>query len=180
MKRGIVLAILALAAPALAQAKNWQLLRSTLTYHVTHPLHEAEGVSHAARGKGVCAQGTCNFLVAAPVKSFQSGDTNRDLHMLQVTRGAQFPMVVVRVTVPAAALHPGSLKANLEVQFAGQDVHYAQVPFQVTAQGSDLSLTGTVPATLTDFKITPPELLMMPIHNRIPVTVSMTWGPAKG
>jgi hypothetical protein len=180
MKRWVILATLALATPALTQARSWQLLRSTLTYHITHPLHQAEGVSHAARGKGVCQQGTCNFLVAAPVKSFQSGDTNRDLHMLQVTRGAQYPMVVVRVMVPAAELHPGTLKANLEVQFAGQDVHYAQIPFQVSAQGQDLSLTGTIPATLTDFKITPPELLMMPIRNQIPVTVAMTWGPAGG
>jgi hypothetical protein len=178
MKRWVVLAMLGLAAPTLAQARSWQLLRSTLTYHITHPLHEAEGVSRAARGKGVCQQGTCNFLVAAPVKSFQSGDTNRDLHMLQVTRGAQYPMVVVRVTVAEAALHAGTLKADLEVQFAGQDVHYARVPFRVTAQGQDLSLSGTIPATLTDCKITPPELLMMPIRNQIPVTVQMTWGPA--
>jgi hypothetical protein len=30
------------------------------------------------------------------VKSFDSGDSNRDLHMLQATRGAQFPLVTVR------------------------------------------------------------------------------------
>ncbi len=177
MRKWLGVAVLALAAPALAQAGSWQLLRSTLIYHVVHPLHHAEGVSHAARGKGVCQAGTCNFLVAAPVNSFQSGDTNRDLHMLQVTRGAQYPMVVVRVTVPQSALHSGTLKANLEVQFAGQDVHYNQVPFQVAAKGPDLTLSGTIPATLTDFKITPPELLMMPIRNQIPVTVQMTWGP---
>ncbi len=177
MKKWLGVAVLLLAAPAMAQARTWQLQSSTLTYHVVHPLHHAEGVSHAARGKGVCQAGTCNFLVAAPVKSFQSGDTNRDLHMLQVTRGAQYPMVVVRVTVPLAELHPGTLKADLEVQFAGQDVHYAQVPFQISAQGKDLVLSGTVPATLTDFKITPPELLMMPIRNQIPVTVRMTWAP---
>jgi hypothetical protein len=29
------------------------------------------------------------------VKSFDSGDNNRDLHMLQVTRGPQFPLIGV-------------------------------------------------------------------------------------
>ena len=62
-----------------------------------------DGVSHAARGKGVFHAGQCDFLIAAPVKSFDSGDSNRDLHMLQVTRGGQFALVNVRTRSPEAA-----------------------------------------------------------------------------
>ena len=40
---------------------QWELQQSTLTYHVSHPLHQVEGVSHAARGKGVCHAGQCDF-----------------------------------------------------------------------------------------------------------------------
>jgi len=54
------------------------LEQSTLTYHVSHPLHQVDGVSHAPRGKGVCKDGQCDFLIAVPVKSFDSGDSNRD------------------------------------------------------------------------------------------------------
>lgn len=80
-------ACLLLALPAFAQSnRQWTLDSSTLTYHITHPLHQVAGTSHAARGKGICHDGQCDFLVAAPVKSFDSGDSNRDLHMLQVTR----------------------------------------------------------------------------------------------
>src|ERR1700685_3688341 len=42
---------------AFAADSQWVLKQSTLTYHVSHPLHESEGVSHAARGKGVCHDG---------------------------------------------------------------------------------------------------------------------------
>ncbi|MGC2474727.1 MAG: hypothetical protein WA485_10360, partial [Candidatus Sulfotelmatobacter sp.] len=66
---------------------TWVLTQSTLTYHVSHPLHQTDGVSHAARGKGVCHEDQCDFLIAVPVKSFDSGDSNRDLHMIQVTKG---------------------------------------------------------------------------------------------
>src|ERR1035441_2130809 len=90
MNRKIFSGFLALASLAGADGQ-WALASSTLTYHVSHPLHESEGTSHVARGKGVCQGGQCNFLIAVPVKSFESGDTNRDLHMLQVTHGAQFP-----------------------------------------------------------------------------------------
>src|SRR5271157_3223461 len=103
MNRKLPIAVLLLAPCALAGADGqWVLGQSTLTYHVSHPLHQSEGISHAARGKGVCHAGQCDFLIAVPVKSFDSRDSNRDLHMLQAVRGAQFPMVSVRTRLSEA------------------------------------------------------------------------------
>jgi hypothetical protein len=164
------------ALPALAQTDGqWILEKSTLSYHMSHPLHQVDGVSHAARGKGVCRAGQCDFLVAVPVKTFDSGDSNRDLHMLQVTRGAQFPIVTVRFRLPQSVLTSPTLHADLDVQFAGQTAHYSQVPFQQTIQGGTHQIVGTIPSTLTDFKIDPPSFLTVPIKNEIPVRVDMTW-----
>ena len=157
--------------------QQWILKESTLTYHVSHPLHQSEGVSHAARGKGICHDGQCNFLIAVPVKSFDSGDSNRDLHMLQVTRGAEFPMVTVRTSLPGSAENSTTVKADIEIQFAGQTAQYKQVAFEMTTQGNDKRISGTIPATLTDFKIEPPTLLTMPVKNEIPIRVEMTWSP---
>src|ERR1035441_5548430 len=126
MNRKILLGFLALASLAGADGQ-WVLASSTLTYHVSHTLHESEGVSHAARGKGVCQGGQCNFLIAAPVKSFESGDSNRDLHMVQVTHGAQFPLVSVRVSLPEAALTSASIHCDVEIEFAGQTAKYKDV-----------------------------------------------------
>jgi hypothetical protein len=153
------------------------LKQSTLAYHVSHPLHQTEGVSRAARGKGVCHEGQCDFLIAVPVKSFDSGDSNRDLHMIQVTRGAEFPMVTVRTRLPEAASASTTIKADIEIQFAGQTARYQQVAFELVTQGDERRITGTIPATLTDFKIDPPSLLTMPVKNDIPIHVEMTWSP---
>jgi hypothetical protein len=178
MKRNILLAFALLAPPVLAAADSqWALEQCTLTYHVSHPLHQSEGVSHAARGKGVCHAGQCDFLIAVPVKSFDSGDSNRDLHMLQVTRGAEFPMVVVRTRLPESAASSATISADLEIQFAGQTAQYKQVPFKLVTQGGETRITGTIPATLVDFKIDPPSLLTMPVKNDIPIRVEMTWRP---
>ena len=130
-----------------------------------------------ARGKGVCHGGQCDFLVAVPVKSFDSGDSNRDLHMIQVVRGAQFPMVTVRFRLPEDAAGSATIRADLEIQFAGQTVEYKQVPFQHAAQGNQARISGTIPATLSDFKIEPPSLLAIPTKNEMPVRVEMTWRP---
>ena len=176
MNKKILAIFLLLALPQLVRADSqWVLAQSTLTYHVSHPLHEADGVSHAARGKGICRAGQCNFLIAAPVKSFDSGNSNRDLHTLEVVRGAQFPLVIVRLRLPDAALTSATIRADLEIQFAGQTVHYKQVPFQRVAKGNETQVTGTIPLKLSDFKITPPSLLAMPIKNEVPVRVDTLW-----
>ena len=162
--------------PAVAQPDSqWVADQSTLSYHMSHPMHEVDGVSHAARGKGVCHAGKCDFLIAVPVKTFDSGDTNRDLHMIEVTRGAQYPMVVVRAYFSEAEIAQPWIHADLEVQFAGQTAHYAQVPFERTQQGGAVRITGTIPLTCSDFKIDRPTFLTVPIKNEIPVRVDMTW-----
>jgi hypothetical protein len=172
------LALLLLAFPRLAPADSqWILQESTLTYHVSHPLHQTEGVSHAAKGKGVCHAGQCDFLIAVAVKSFDSGDSNRDLHMLQVVRGGQFPLITVRTHLPEGASSLATIPADLEVQFAGQTVQYKQIAFQHVTKGSDTLISGTIPLTLTDFKIDPPSLLALPVKNEIPVRVEMKWRP---
>jgi YceI-like protein len=177
MNNKILILFLLLAVPRLFSVDSqWILDRSTLTYHISHPLHQSEGISHAARGKGVCHAGQCEFLIAVPVKSFDSGDSNRDLHMLQVTRGAEFPMVTVRTQLPESASGSATIHADLEIQFAGQTAHYKQVPLDVT-QGKETRISGTIPATLSDFKIDPPSLLTLPVKNEMPVRVDMTWRP---
>ncbi len=173
-----MLTLLFLVLPAFAVAEDqWVLDQSTLTYRVSHPLHQTEGVSHAARGKGVCHSGQCDFLIAVPVKSFDSGDSNRDIHMLQATRGAEFPMVTVRTRIPESERTSATILVDLEVEFAGQTAHYKQVPLQLATQGNQVRISGTIPATLSDFKIEPPSLLAIPVKNDIPVRMEMTWHP---
>jgi len=178
MNKKIPIALLIAALPVFAQTDaQWVLEQSTLTYHMSHPMHEVNGVSHAAKGKGVCHAGQCDFLIAAPVNSFDSGDSNRDLHMVEATRGAQFPMVIVRTRFPEAQTASPIIYADLEVQFAGQTAQYKHVPFQRVSLGNQVRISGTVPATCSDFKIDRPSFLTVPIKNEIPVRVEMTWRP---
>ena len=175
-----LIACLVFAAASFAQAdQQWALQQSTLTYHVSHPLHQSEGVSHDAKGKGVCHQGQCDFLIAVPVKSFNSGDSNRDLHMLQATRGAEFPLVTVRTRLPESAAASTMVQADLEIQFAGQTAEYRQVPLQFSKEGDNVHITGVVPAKLSDFKIEPPSLLGIAVKNDVPIRVDMTWHEQK-
>jgi YceI-like domain len=176
MTKKILAVFLLFFLPHLAWADGqWVLAKSTLTFHVSHPLHEAEGVSHAAKGQGICHAGECNFLIAVPVNSFDSGNSNRDLHMLQIVRGAAFPLVVVRLRLRESDLTASTLHANLEIRFAGLTAHYENVLFQRTGKGNESEVTGTIPLRLSDFHIKPPELLAIPIKDEVPVRVDATW-----
>src|ERR1700740_390853 len=135
MNKKILIPFWFLALTTFAQTDSqWVLSQSTLTYHVSHPLHQVEGVSHAARGKGVCHAGECDFLIAVPVKSFDSGDTNRDLHMVQVTRGGEFPVITVRTRRPENPAAAGAIRADLQIEFAGQTVTYRQIALEQSSQ----------------------------------------------
>lgn len=157
------------------QDQQWVADQSTLSYHMSHPLHQVDGVSHDGKGKGICHAGQCEILIAVPVKTFDSGDSNRDLHMIEAVRGAQFPMVVVRAHFPQSEISGQYIHADLEVQFAGQTAYYSAVPFRRTQQGGEVRIEGTIPVTCSDFKIERPSFLTVPIKNEIPVRVEMSW-----
>ena len=84
-------------------------------------------------------------------------------------------MILVRTRLPDAALSSGAIYADLEVQFAGQTVTYKHVAFEKKSYDNEVEITGTIPATCTDFKLDPPSFLTVPIKNEIPVRVDMTW-----
>jgi hypothetical protein len=119
----------------------------------------------------------CDFLIAAQVKSFDSGDSNRDLHMIQVTQGAKFPIVSVRVHLTEADLSSSAIVCDLDIEFAGQTTHYHHLAFQQALQGNQHRITGTIPSTLSDFKISPPSFFTVPLKNEMPVKVDITWHP---
>ena len=173
----VAIAFLLPLSAAAQKSGEWVLEKSTLTYHVSHPLHDTDGVSHAARGKAVCLEGQCDLLIATPVKSFDSGDSNRDLHMLQATRGAEFPLVTVRLRLPESAAASATIDCDLEVEFAGQTARYKAIPFHQVTEGARHRISGTVPAKLSDFKIPPPSLLAVPVKDDMPVNVETTWRP---
>lgn len=168
------------ASPLVAQtaAAQWILESGTIAYHVSHPLHQTDGVSHLVRGKGLCQGGRCQFLIATPVKSFDSGDSNRDLHMLQVTKGAEYPMVSVRTQLPDSVPSRDTVLVDLDVDFAGQSVHFSQLPLRLVIKGQQAWVSGDIPVTLSAFQVDPPTLFSIPVKNDVPVRIDLTWRKA--
>lgn len=176
MKRPLFVLIVTILGTSWAKADTtWVLVSSTLTYHVDHTLHHVSADSHAAKGKGLCSDKGCDFLVAAPVNTFESGDSNRDSHMLQTVQGAEHPIVSVRTHLPQEPTTP-AIQADLQVDFAGHVETYSKVSLSIIEKTPDvLHVKGTVPLVLTRHKITRPSLLGVPIKDDAPVDLDTIW-----
>ena len=157
---------------------RWILEKSEITYAVTHPFHVVRGKSLSARGKGVCYGGRCEFLVAVPVKSFDSKDNNRDLHMLQVTKAALFPLIEVTVEMKENTKKqaPGQVSADIKVKFAGKTLKYPGIKLNILEwKPGGARLGGTLLLSLKGFEIEAPSLLGIPIKDEVPVELDMFW-----
>ena len=107
--------------------------------------------------RGFVATDSVHFLIAVPVKSFDSGDSNRDLHMVQVTKGAEFPMVTVRTGCLSRRRVPVRLKPIWKFSSPGRLPITSRCRSEPKTEGKEKHITGTIPATLADFKIEPPR-----------------------
>jgi len=164
----------ALALVSGASADDFSVSESRMSYRASHFLKTTEGVSREAKGKVACAKGVqnCDFLVAVPVRSFDSGNSNRDSHMLETTRGAANPLVEARGKI--AALKVGKSAADVDVTFGGKTHRYPAVPLQVETAGTGYKVHAVVPVKLSAHEITPPSLLNAAIKDDVPVTIDLT------
>src|SRR5262249_52477340 len=135
MRAEALAGVLLIAAPLFAAGGPWVLATSTLGL--------SERISHAARGRGTCGYGQCSFRIEALVKSFESGDPDRDVHTILATRGAQFPLVTLRMSMPDAALSAANFVCDVEVDYAGRTAKYGRVSFQVSMTTIGMRMVGT-------------------------------------
>ncbi|HET8540885.1 MAG TPA: YceI family protein [Anaeromyxobacter sp.] len=168
-----VLALLAAGAPE-PQAYSVDAARSTITYHLHHKLHAADGRSSSIEGKAVVQpDGKVLAMVRVPVSSFDSGDANRDSNMRDTLQAARHPFVVFKgvTSLVLPASHGKAIPATLagELEFHGVK-HALEVP--VTLQFADdgsASVKGKVNVSLEAHGIARPSLLMIKVDDALGV-----------
>lgn len=73
-----------------------------------------------------------------------------------------------------------TIQADLEIQIAGRTAQYKQISLQLATDGKETRISGTIPATLSDFKIDPaslPELGANPEAG--PLNIQLSWRAEK-
>ncbi|RIV22531.1 YceI family protein [Fibrisoma montanum] len=146
---------------------------STVTYAAKHPLHDWEGISRDVN----CAvmynddsKQIESVAVSIKVASFDSKNSNRDSHALEVLDGLKYP----NVTFVSTELKPsedGTLTARGNLTFHGVT---RPVTFQATRKEENgrLTIEGGFPVTLSSHSIERPSLMGLKVDDQMTLRFS--------
>lgn len=166
MKRilyGCLLAVLGLCAFAAPLAKRKLMTDktgSTVSYAARHPLHTWEGVSRAVNCAVTYNDDTKqveNVAVSIKVFTFDSGNSSRDSHAMEVLDGLKYPNVTfISSDVKTGA--DGSLTAIGNLTFHGV-VKPATLQAIRKDVGGKMTIVGEFPVSMTAHNVERPSFL---------------------
>jgi hypothetical protein len=165
-------------AGAPAAAKVLALKETTLSYYLVHPLHKVSATCKTAEGAAkVNPGGPVQVQVRAKVACFDSGDSNRDVHMREVTHEPLHPLVTLKGTIdglvlPLAAPAEKTLVAKVEMNGETQTV---SVPVTVSTDGTKVRAKFKFQVSLEGFKIERPSLLMAKVEDALTIDGDVTF-----
>lgn len=156
-------------AALLAQTKSVDVVKeeSSITYRIDHMLHHIEATSKDGwfrveidpakkEIKSVSAQ--------VDVMTFDSGNSNRDSHAMEVVESIKYPDVTFSST--AVTQNADSIIVSGKLTFHGvtQDILMKGV---ATWSQNKFNVEGGFVVSLTAFKIERPSLLMVPVDDAL-------------
>jgi polyisoprenoid-binding protein YceI len=171
----LIIAALFIAGPlqfparAFAQVKTVESAdtSSTLTYRLTHPLHEIEATSRDVRYRvdiDTAKREIRAVSATVEVMTFNSGNSNRDSHAMEV---------VDALTYPEAGFTGGAITHNGDSISVAGKVTFHGVTKDATMRGmiswspEKVNVRGGFSLSLTEFGIERPSLLMIPVSDSL-------------
>ncbi len=151
---------------------------STISYLLIHKFHEVVGTSTVVEGRArLLPGGGLQVMVRAKVDSFDSGNGNRDAHMLEVTEAARFPLVTLKAagTLTPPATYPATLALDLDGEVGLHGVTRAvKVPVTVTfTSPKEATAEGTLTLSLEAHGVERPSLLFVKVDDALVVKAKL-------
>jgi hypothetical protein len=179
MTRKHVVALLVLLAATIAKpvrvaAQPSQLVGSgSVEYRLVHKFHTISATSHAMAVRGTVDASGLKVMARAQVGTFDSGNSNRDAHMMEAVEGEKYPWSVVRAVLPGFKLPSAAGSTKISVQ-ASVELHGVAVthPVDITLESKDgvhFQARFTFSESLTAHKIERPSLLFVPVDDIITI-----------
>ncbi len=175
MKIKIILLLLSVIIPLSTlrpQVKRYQAEEqySWITYKITHPLHEVEATSKSSLcliNADVKTKEIKQALVMVAVTSFNSENSNRDSHAMEVVNALTYPDA--KFLSSSITQNGDSLKIYGKLTFHGVTKNVIIDAYSQWTQ-YNLTITGTFSISLTEFKIERPSLFMVPVNDKLTFT----------
>lgn len=163
------LSLVSIVSTALAQSGTPELIRdeSSVTYRISHPLHIVEATSKDVTYQVVLDPSTKQIrsvTAQVDVTTFDSGNSNRDSHAMEVLDAITYPDVNFASTSVTPA--GDSIRVAGKLTFHGVTRDIVAMLAQVWTS-DQVTVKGTFDVSLTDFKVDRPSLLMIPVDDTL-------------
>ncbi|MDR3609245.1 MAG: YceI family protein [Ignavibacteriaceae bacterium] len=152
-----------------AQTKKIQANKneSTITYQLTHPLHEIESTSKNVNcwaDLDPVKKEISHVFVQVDVTTFNSGNSNRDSHAMEVIDAISYPYV--KFNSSSVTTTANNIKVTGKLLFHGvtRDLTFEAIP---KWEGNKLTVTGKFQISLTEYKVERPSLLLVPVNDEL-------------
>ena len=172
MFSGIVraLALFALTAGSAAEAKIYEAIKgeSSLSYGLVHPMHHITGVSRDFLCKVDLSPDTVSsqIKVSAAISSFDSKNSSRDSHAMEMVQAMKYPNVEFASTAVKPEGDGYLVSGNLTFHGVTRPVGFHVTP---KFAGGKVEIIGEFAVKLSDFKVERPSLLFVPTEDRLTI-----------
>ncbi len=168
----IAVCLLSLPTPAEAQTKGVLIKdESKLTYYLSHPLHEVEATSKEVVYRldvDPASHQLKSVSASVDVTTFDSGNSNRDSHAMEVVDALTYPEASFSST--SISQSGDSVKVTGKLTFHGVTKEVT-IPAALKWSPNRLDVNGSFEISLTAFKIDRPSLLMIPVSDALKFTI---------
>ncbi|MDA8686258.1 YceI family protein [Robiginitalea sp.] len=156
--------------------QTWALQKpSSISYTAIHPLHKWTGTSTSVQAIMTTSNDEPEKLaIMASVRSFDSQNSNRDAHALEVLDALKFPQVKFSSTEITKATKGYTVTGTLE--FHGLKKNRS-IPVQFHKTESGWHLSGSFEVSLTEHEIDPPSFMLVKTEDLIKIEVDLTFEP---
>jgi len=122
--------------------------------------------------------GAAQIAMRAPVESFDSGNSNRDAHMKEVTEAARFPQVELKGLCDSCATpttFPTTVDKTIKAELSFHGIKKAlEVPVKLTYESATrIRAVAHLSVSLDEFKIERPSLLFAKVDDEIKLDVDV-------
>lgn len=175
----VLSSLLVIVAVGLAQARKAEAIKgqSWIAYRLVHPLHVIDAKSTSPEYDVELDPTTKEIksvVAQVDVTTFDSGNSNRDSHAMEV---------IDALTYPDADFRSSAVSENGDSLFVTGNLTFHGVTKEITMAGTAtwqpnrVDVRGAFNIGLTEFKIQRPALLLIPVEDKLSFTLAaaFTW-----
>lgn len=147
---------------------------STISYDMSHPMHDWTGVSSSLRSAIVCLpnkDSIAQVAVVVKIASFDSDNSNRDSHAMEVTEALKYPNISFASTnVKYTARDTMTVAGKLTFHGVTHNISFTAIK---SAKNKKANITGAFELKMTDYGIEPPTLLGIATDDEFKIHFNM-------